>query len=255
MILEEFDEEKTAIINPEDIFSKIDGIPKVAISCFAQTTFNRLVDELGAEIISYVGCANGRIPLYKANYKNKEFVLYMSSVGAASNIGNLEGIIARGVEKFIIFGTCGVLDSSISDYSIVIPNCAVRDEGISYHYAKSSDEIIVNKKYIDKFVDLLNQYNFNYKIGKVWTTDAFYRETAKKVERRKAMGCICVDMECSAIFALAEFRGVDVFQFFYAADNLDGIKWDKRSLSNKDALLEKDKIAFLALELALNIYG
>ncbi len=34
-------------------------------------TFNRLVDELGAQIISDVGCANGRIPLYKAKYKDK----------------------------------------------------------------------------------------------------------------------------------------------------------------------------------------
>ncbi len=198
MILEEFDEEKTAIINPQDIVSKIDGIPKIAISCFSHITFNRLVDELGAQIISDVGCANGRIPLYKAKYKNKEVVLYMSSVGAASNIGNLEEIIAKGVEKFIIFGTCGVLDSSISDCSIVIPNCAVRDEGVSYHYVKSSDEIIVNKKHIDKFVELLSQYNIDFKIGKVWTTDAFYRETKRKVDRRKAMGCICVDMECSA---------------------------------------------------------
>ncbi len=35
----------------------------------------------------------------------------MSSVGAATNVGNLKEIIAKGVKKFIIFGTCGVLNN------------------------------------------------------------------------------------------------------------------------------------------------
>ena len=64
------------------------------------------------------------------------------------------------------------------------------------------------------------------------------------------MGCICVEMECSALNAVAQFRNKDLFQFFYAADNLDDTSWDKRSLSNDDKLSEKEKIIYLALELA-----
>lgn len=60
-------------------------------------------------------------------------------------------------------------------------------------------------------------------------------------------------MECSAIAALAQFREKDIFHFFYAADNLDCEEWDKRSLSNESNLPQKDKIATLALELALCI--
>lgn len=90
-------------------------------------------------------------------------------------------------------------------------------------------------------------------MGKVWTTDAFYRETKDKVKRRKEQGCICVDMECSANAAVAQFRGKELIQFFYAADNLDSEEWDVRSLSNYDKLEEKDRIAVIALELALKI--
>ena len=87
-------------------------------------------------------------------------------------------------------------------------------------------------------------------MGTVWTTDAPYRETRNKVLKRKEQGCICVDMECASINAVAKFRGKELFQFFYAADNLDAAKWDKRSLGNIDRLSEKEKIVYLALELA-----
>jgi len=42
-------------------------------------------------------------------------------------------------------------------------------------------------------------------------------------------------------------------QFFYAADNLDAEEWDVRSLSNSAKLEEKDRIATIALELAVRI--
>ena len=32
--------------------------------------------------------------------------------------------------------------------------------------------------------------------------------------------------------ALAQFRQIDVFEFFYAGDNLDREQWDPRSLSS-----------------------
>ena len=80
-----------------------------------------------------------------------------------------------------------------------------------------------------------------------------YRETAEKASRRRAAGCVCVDMECSAVAALAQFRGKEVFQFFHGADSLDGERWDRRGLGSEFDLTEKDKIAQLALELAAEI--
>ena len=73
------------------------------------------------------------------------------------------------------------------------------------------------------------------------------------MERRKAAGCVCVDMECSAVAALARFRGKDVFHFFHASDNLDGGEWEAWSLSQDANITGKDKAALLALELAARI--
>ena len=60
----------------------------------------------------------------------------------------------------------------------------------------------------------------------------------------------CVDMECSAVAALAKFRGVEICHFFYAADHLSEGNWDARNLMNHADLDEKDKVALLALEFA-----
>lgn len=253
MILTEFDKTKKAVINPEDIVKPVEGMPEVAIACYSNTTFERMISELDVEIIATTSTANGVTPIYKANYEKVEVALFMIDVGAPMSVGMLEDVYTMGVKKAIVFGTCGVLDKRIDDCSIIIPNSAVRDEGTSYHYAPASDEIEVNGKHMDVFTEMLNELHVKYTVGKTWTTDAFYRETPEKVKRRKEQGCICVDMECSADAAVAKFREKDLVQFFYAADNLDSEKWDVRSLSNHSRLEEKDRIAMIALELATRI--
>ena len=250
LILQQFDPEKNAVINPCDIHTPVDGMPKVAVTCFARSTFARMLDRFGGEEIARFSCANMEFPIYKTNFNGKPIALFIADVGAPSCVGALEDAFEMGIEKVVMFGNCGVLDSSIDDCSIIIPTSAVRDEGTSYHYAPPSDEIKVNPKYMPEFLEILERHGCSYTIGKTWTTDAFYRETRKKVEARKALGCVCVEMECSAVAALAQFRGKEVFQFFYAGDNLDAEKWDCRSLSNFVLLDEKDKVAILAMKLA-----
>lgn len=257
MILTEFDNDKDAIINPKDALESFGGVrgemPKVAVTCFECKTFERLVNLLKGEKIAYTKNAQGEWPIYKASYKGKDIAIYMTDMGAAGAGGQLEEIYALGVEKVIVYGSCGVLDQGIEDCAIIIPNVAVRDEGLSYHYAKASDEIDVNIKYIPEFIKILDEERVSYRIGKTWTTDAFYRETRKKMEKRKAMGCICVEMECSALAAVTQFREKELFQFFYAADCLDGEAWDRRSLSDEVKFTEKDMFGYLALELAIKI--
>lgn len=253
MILTQFDSNKNAVINPSDLVRHRENIPKVAVTCFSKATFDRLRETFGGEKITVRSLANLDITVYETLYKNAKVALYLSPVGAPACALLLEDVFALGVEKVVMFGTCGVLDKSIEDCSIIIPDSAVRDEGTGYHYAPASDEIRVNKKHTDKFIDILDELCCSYTRGKVWTTDAFYRETPDKMKLRKEQGCICVDMECSAVAAVADFREKEVFQFFYAADNLDADKWDMRSLDNHDKLDEKDKVAVIAMEMAVRL--
>jgi hypothetical protein len=74
----------------------------------------------------------------------------------------------------------------------------------------------------------LESHEIPYVLGMTWTTDAFYRETRGKVERRVAEGCLTVEMEAAALFAVARFRGVSLGQVLYAGDDLSGDVWDPR---------------------------
>lgn len=250
MILQDFDECINSTFDPFEVENLIPNFPKVGITCFSKKLMDRYIESFNGEKIAEISNANGKIPVFKIKYKNKEIVLFMSRVGAPACTVSYEEVLAMGLEKLIMFGTCGVLDSRIDDLAIIIPTSAIRDEGTSYHYMKSSDEIEVNQKYKKEFEEILNQNNISSIEGKVWTIDAPYRETRNKVLKRKEQGCICVDMECSAMSAVAKFRNKELFQFFYAADNLDSTKWDKRCLGNDDRLSEKEKIIYFALELA-----
>lgn len=254
MLLYEFNPEETAIFNPSMVFQPLSGMPRVAVSCFSFVTFDRMLALFPDAVqISELKCASQRFPVYKVRYREVELALYMSGVGAPQCVGQQEEIYALGVETLVLFGTCGVLDREIADCAVILPTSAMRDEGTSYHYAPPSDEIAANVHHARLFCDLMEELHLPCVTGKCWTTDSMYRETREKTARRRAAGCVCVDMECASVAAVAQFRGKEALQFFYAADNLDNAEWDERSLSNYANLEEKDRIALIALEAARRI--
>ena len=70
----------------------------------------------------------------------------------------------------------------------------------------------------------MEEYGLPYIVGKTWTTDAVHRETREIFEKRKAAGCISVEMECSAVQAMCNFRGLEPYFFFTCGDLLDAPK-------------------------------
>lgn len=109
---------------------------------------------------------------------------------------------------------------------VMIPTEAYRDEGTSCHYAPASDYIgIKNCGIVREFME---KNHIQYVMGRTWTTDAFYRETVRNFEKHKADGCISVEMEGSAVQAVYDFRGLDVYMFFIGGDLLDAPEWADR---------------------------
>ena len=253
MLLEEFDRQTNAVIDPATVVKKIDRFPEVTVSCFSKQLFDRVLSQLAYQRLAEIRSAVGPNRVYEVMYKGKRFAFYQSYVGEPLCVAQYEDLIAMGSKRLILLGNCGVLDRSIEDCGVIIPTAAIRDEGTSYHYAPASDMIPVDRRYRDLFVEVLNECGYPYVEGITWTTDACYRETREKVLRRKEQGALCVEMECAGMQALCDFRKTDFFQFFYAGDNLDHSSWDPRSLSGGARLDDKTKIAFLAFELGLKI--
>ncbi len=135
----------------------------------------------------------------------------------------LEELIAYGFNKFIVCGGAGVLRKDIAVGHLIIPISAIRDEGVSYHYLAPAREIECNPEVVGKIEEEFNKYRIDYIKAKTWTTDSFYRETEKKIELRKSEGCVTVEMEAAAFFAVAKFRNVKLGQILYGGDDLSGV--------------------------------
>ncbi len=253
MLLEEFDPSRKAIIDPDMLVAKQDDFPEITVSCFSKHLFQSVLSLFDATQIGAIRSAVSLNPVYRVVYKGQSFALFQSYVGEPLCVAEYEDLMAMGSKRLILLGNCGVLDRSIEDCGIIIPTYAIRDEGTSYHYAAPGDMIAVNKKYRKEFKEVLAECGYPYIEGITWTTDAPYRETGSKADRRKARGAICVEMECAGMQAVCDFRGTEFFQFFYAGDNLDHSFWEPRSIAGESRLDEKTKIMLLAFELGLKI--
>ena len=75
MLLEEFDANKTAIINPDMCVEKIENFPEVTISCFSEELFNEVLEFFRAKEIASVHSASGLNPIYEVTYKGKRFAI------------------------------------------------------------------------------------------------------------------------------------------------------------------------------------
>lgn len=245
-----YDNDKNAFINPQDVIEKIPDFPKVCVTTFSEGMITQIAADERCRKIAVLNSANGKLPVYEMNYKGTRTAIYLSRVGAPACVAGMEEIIAMGAEKIVMFGCCGVLDEKAGNNRIIIPVSAVRDEGTSYHYLPAGDEVHADEHTVQILTNCLKEYKIPYIEGKTWTTDAVYRETAGLIKERKKQGCITVEMECSAAMALAKFRNISFVQFLYGADSLDGEQWDIRDLKDY-GIRQSGKYMAIALECAL----
>lgn len=225
MITDTFDNLSPAVINPQ----VNEDAPEVdaCIVTFSHEIEKHVVKTYASGEIGSLWCATGRTPVYLIERGGRRIAFYKTYVGAPITTGLMED--ATGVircRKFILFGGAGCLRKEIAHGKVMVPTEAYRDEGTSYHYAPAADYVTVrNARIVEEF---MKENGIPYIAGKTWTTDSFYRETRSNVEKRKADGCISVEMECAGVQAMCDFRGLELYAFFTGGDLLDAPQWDER---------------------------
>ena len=208
-------------------FHSVEAFPETVIMTFKEETFQVLGHVCPTEVIATL--REGRdIPVYKLNWNGRSIGIFQTLIGGAGTAGLLEETLAMGAKKVLLYGACGVLDSALAAGHFILPTQAYRDEGTSYHYMPVGDYVDIPTS--ERLGEIFDELHLPYVKGRVWTTDAFYRETRNNMEKRKADGCIAVDMECASAMAVGQFRGAEVYQFLYAEDSLDGDAWDPRTM-------------------------
>jgi uridine phosphorylase len=241
----EFDPSAEAVINPapgKDGFC----LPERAVLCFPQKVIDTLAADGCHEPCHHLGSSMGRHPIYAVEAFGTTIAVLQPGLGASFAGAFLDEIIALGVRKVISCGLCGVLDRDMPRGMVVVPTSAVRDEGTSYHYMPPSREVGPTPEVIPMIEDVLKAHDCRYVLGKTWTTDAFYRETHARVKCRREEGCLTVEMEAAAMFAVARFRGIQIGMLLGCGDDVSGEVWDERH--DHPALTADDKLFWLAME-------
>ena len=234
----EFDPAPEAFIEPSKIIRAQD-LPAHCVITFFKEVIDKVIDEQGAKIVVENRWEDGPHCIYEISYRGQRLAFFHPGVGAPVAAGLLEEAIAFGCRKFIACGGCGVLEKDIAVGHLVVVSAAIRDEGVSYHYLPPAREVTADSRGVSALVKTLDDRGIPYMVGKTWTTDAPYRETANKIARRRGEGCLTVEMESAALIAVSQFRNVIFGQALYGGDDLSGVEWDNRGWQSKSEVREK----------------
>lgn len=249
-IIDTFDLNGEEIIKANNNVRMIENFPTTVLVVFSVKMCNLFLSKYNAIKIGALSAAGQKLSIYQFEYKGIKIGFFNTVLGGAASAGLLEELIALGAEKLLYFGSCGALHKEIAEGRLLVPTAAYRDEGVSYHYAEASDYLKIETA--PELMKILDDMHIPYDATKTWTTDAFYRETSRNLEKRKAEGCGVVEMECASIMSVGQFRNKKVYQFLYAADCLADSDWDKRIMGNMTTDL-RERILSVAIEAATRL--
>ena len=171
---------------------------------------------------------------------NRVAIIGNFGVGAPGAVIHLEEFIEWGVPKFISVGTAGGLQKSLKIGDLVLCERAIRDEGCSHHYLRSSKYAYPSLLLTDRVRASLQARRLKFTSGTSWTIDTPYRETVSEARGYRREGVLTVEMEAAALFAVGKYRKAQVAALFSVSDSLTELPWKpKFHLRRNQAGLER----------------
>ena len=248
MITNAFDS-SAPLFTPETFYGPGKDLADIVLPIFSKVIFEAVRKVVPWEPIGRLHGGNGvdstrSLGMFRQG--GRRIAFYLPNIGSATCATEaFECAHVTGAKTIILFGSAGSLDEKKTAGKYVVPTAAYRDEGFSYHYAPASDYIDVTGHTVVE--EIFRELKVPYVAGPVWTTDAFYRETAQKAEARRSEGCLAVEMEVAGMQALCDFEGLRFYDFLQTGDVLGSETYSVGAL--RDANHNLDNLA-LALQLA-----
>jgi len=146
-------------------------------------------------------------------------------IGAPQAVMGLEKMIALGARRIWVTGWCGSLQPDLVIGDLVDPVDALEDEGTSQHYPLSGKAPRADEGLRASLASALKRRERSPRSGRLWSTDAVYRETRGKVQALGRAGVLAVDMEISALLTVAAYRGVRLAALLAVSDELFDLTW------------------------------
>lgn len=147
-------------------------------------------------------------------YDGKKVTVASHGMGASSAAIAIEELHSLGADNIIRFGTCGgLLREQERGELLVVSGAAYSTSGVVDAYSEKIDynaSFRMAPKPDDYLTRILinnvGKLGIKYRVGVVFSTDAFYKEkdALRTLKQKKISG---MEMECAALFTLANLRG------------------------------------------------
>ena len=203
-------------------------MPATAVLCWFHEVVAALADRPGARRLTDLVSENGRSTVWEVEHRGARLAVVNPGVGAPMAAIALEEMVALGARRVVACGGAGALLPDLVLGHAVVVESAVRDEGTSFQYLPPDRVVDADPDVVATLVSTLTDAGVAHLVGRSWTTDALFRETRARTDRRVAEGCVTVEMEASALIAVARRLGVPYGHLLMAGDSLAGDDWDHR---------------------------
>lgn len=180
--------------------------------------------------------------------------LFQAREPAPYAAASLDVLMSVGARHVIFVNGAGSLRPDVPVGSVVLPGALVREEGTSYHYAPPDMVLHTSDHLVERLAAAAWRLSVPVVRGGHWTTDGIHRETVGKVARLAAAEVISVDMELSALAAVAQFHRGELAAAHVITDVVaKPHTWT--GTETDDFLAGAQAVARLAVDMLLHVSG
>jgi uridine phosphorylase len=149
------------------------------------------------------------------------------ALGAPAAVMLLERLIALGARAVVGVGSCGSLQFEAPIGRVILPDSARVEEGTSSHYLGPGVCTMPDPDLVGALRGALLGDQLAPLEGRIWTIDAPFRETKRKVMAYREEGILGVDMEASALMTAASFRKIPFASLLVVSDEIGSLTWKR----------------------------
>jgi uridine phosphorylase len=194
------------------------SLPALCVQTVVPPHLHAVCDRFGLEPDDFTQAGH---PFVTFQYRDRDVVLGASAKGSYA-AGGLDELIALGARSIVVLGGAGSLVGHVAVGDYVVATKALRDEGVSFHYAPPSRYSLpssgLTRALGEAVAARVSQARTHF--GPVWTTTAHFRQTVARVRAFRAEGCLAVNNEAAAAFAVGRHRQVAVASLLRIGDTL-----------------------------------
>jgi uridine phosphorylase len=144
--------------------------------------------------------------VHAGTYQGKKVTVGNGGRYAPDTAITTEILCAGGVESLIRLGSCGALLEGIHVGDLIIVTGAVRGEGTSRYYVPENFSTVAHPDLVRVLVEAAKSLNIRYHLGRVYTTDALFRENREFIDALTEQRIAGIDMVTSAFLTVAQVQ-------------------------------------------------